>query len=331
MLINNITYEREVFILKKKARRISIFASIIAGSLAVIHVVNKIIFFLSTMKESLYKTNQQYYNWRFGKICYTKSGSGTPLLLVHDLSSTGSNYEFKELERRLSKEYTVYSIDLLGCGQSDKPKITYTNYLYVQLLSDFIKTIIQEKTTIIASRKSCSIAVMNSYIDSSMIEKLVLINPSDLRDLNKCPGKKHKALKCCYDLPIIGTFLYNLKTCRRQISKQFSTDYLYEAKPVTRYETAFMEAAHTSGSASKYLYTSIRCHYTNTNILHALRAIQIPILVLEGSDVKNGDRITNEYESYSSNVESVVIVNTKGMPHIERPDSCYSIIEDFLS
>ena len=317
--------------MKKKAQKVSAIAGIVAGSLAVMHLANKSIFFLSTMKESLYRNNQQYYDWRFGKICYTKTGSGTPLLLVHDLSSTGSNYEYKELERRLSKMHTVYSIDLIGCGQSDKPNIVYTNYLYVQLIQDFIKNVIKEETTIIASRRSSAIAVMASYIDSSMIQRLVLINPSDLTDLNQCPKKKHKLLKALLDLPIIGTFIYNMTCSKKQISDRFKKEYLCNARPMGHYETAFCEAAHTSGAASKYLYTSVLCHYTNTNIVHALRTLQTPILVLEVSNMAGGDRITNEYESYNSDLESVIIDHTKGMPHIEQPDSCYSVIEEFLS
>ena len=64
-----------------------------------------------------------------------KKGEGTPLLLVHDLNCASSNYEWKYVVDDLSKRHTVYAIDLLGCGHSDKPKMTYTNYLYVQLLT----------------------------------------------------------------------------------------------------------------------------------------------------------------------------------------------------
>ena len=54
------------------------------------------------------------------------------------------------------KDHTVYTIDLLGFGRSEKPNLTYTNYLYVQLVTDFIQNIIGEKTDIIASNESIS-------------------------------------------------------------------------------------------------------------------------------------------------------------------------------
>ena len=51
-------------------------------------------------------------------------------------------------------------MDLLGCGCSDRPKITYTNFLYVQLITDFIKAVIKQPTDVLTSGLSGSFAVM---------------------------------------------------------------------------------------------------------------------------------------------------------------------------
>lgn len=317
--------------MKKSMQKLSMFAGFVTGSLALMHMYNKFIFLTSMKKEALYRCNQQYYSWRFGKIAYTKRGSGSPLLLVHDLSNTGSNYEFKELERILSETHTVYSIDLIGCGQSSKPNIIYTNYLYVQLLHDFIENIIQDKPVLVTSRSSSAIGVMSSYINSNQIEKLVLINPSDLKTLNKYPKQKHKLLKWCFELPIVGTFLYNQMATKAVVAKKFNTDYLYGNKPLSHYKAAFYEAAHISGASSKYLYTSVRCHYTNTNIIHALKGISTPICILQGESSSNSDSIAIQYETLCPAIENIVVIpNTAGMPHIEKPSSCAEAIEDFL-
>ena len=90
------------------------------------------------MKDLLKSTASNYYNWRFGKIYYTKQGTGSPVLLIHDLTIYSSAYEWEALVKQLEKNHTVYCIDLPGCGRSDKQHITYTNYLYVQAISDFI-------------------------------------------------------------------------------------------------------------------------------------------------------------------------------------------------
>ena len=66
-----------------------------------------------------------------------KTGSGSPVLLVHNFDVCSSMHEWNNIEAELAKTNTVYSIDLLGCGCSERPILTYTNFLYVQLINDF--------------------------------------------------------------------------------------------------------------------------------------------------------------------------------------------------
>ena len=61
------------------------------------------------------------------------------MLLLHDLHCASSGREWQYIEDTLAQDHTVYTLDLLGCGRSDKPAITYTNFLYVQLIVTFIK------------------------------------------------------------------------------------------------------------------------------------------------------------------------------------------------
>ena len=118
------------------------------------------------MKENLSSHPGHYNDWKHGRIYYTKTGSGAPLLLIHDLHPASSSYEWSRMMKKLEKTNTVYTIDLLGCGRSDKPNITYTNYLYVQLMNEFISNVINEKTDVIATGDSLSFVVMACQMES---------------------------------------------------------------------------------------------------------------------------------------------------------------------
>jgi pimeloyl-ACP methyl ester carboxylesterase len=52
-------------------------------------------------------------------IHYLQQGSGKPLVLVHGFA--GSTYTWRKLIPLLADHYTVYALDLLGFGLSDKP------------------------------------------------------------------------------------------------------------------------------------------------------------------------------------------------------------------
>ena len=315
--------------MKKTTKKIVLISSIIATALIVTHFINKFIFYITTCKEHLFSPHSHHYTWRFGKIYYTKKGKGPALLLVHDLDNTSSHYEWLAMVDKLAENHTVYTIDLIGCGYSEKPKFIYTNYLYVQLLSDFIKDVIGESTSIVCSRNSCSVGVMTSYIHSELINHIVLINPRDTITTSTYPSRKHKFLRAILNTPIIGTLIYNIKNSRYQLYKTFNNDYLSSRKSVRKYVKAYSEAAHTSGSSSLYVYSSIRCHYTSASIMHALTGLTNPITILEGSDCGNAQHIIKEYESLNPNVKSVLLPNAKELPQIEHPDQIISLINTY--
>lgn len=159
------------------------------------HVINKFIF--NTSDEHSEEDSSNYYNWKFGNIYYQKTGSGSPLLLIHDLNHYSSSMEWGKVIDTLSREHTVYTIDLLGCGKSDKPAITYTCYLYVQLLTDFIRDIIGEKTDIVATGSTCFFcnSCLSEHCDQ--ICHIILVCPESIRTLAKAPNHKSKLL-CKY-------------------------------------------------------------------------------------------------------------------------------------
>ena len=128
--------------MKKNIQHFVVLTALAAGT---IHFVNRFIDITSEMKNILNPDNGNFFDWKNGKIYYTKRGTGTPLLLIHDLDPVCSSYEWSKVVRKLEKNHTVYTLDLIGCGRSEKPYLTYTNYLYVQLITDFIQNVIGEK------------------------------------------------------------------------------------------------------------------------------------------------------------------------------------------
>ena len=91
--------------------------------------INKIIKIKATKNNSLDQQKSHFFHWRLGDIYYERVGTGKPVLLIHDLNAASSSYEWNKLIPLLAENYTVYAIDLLGCGHSEKINTTYTNYL----------------------------------------------------------------------------------------------------------------------------------------------------------------------------------------------------------
>lgn len=319
--------------MNKKAKNVLILAGL--ATLAM-HIINKAEYSRCTAKNILgssrnnpYKNH--YYEWRFGKVCYSVRGKGTPLLLLHDLTIGSSSYEFHKLLDELSKNHEVYSIDLLGYGLSDKPDMTYTNYLFVQLVSDFIKNIIQRKTDIISVGDSVPIAIMACHNDSEIINKIVAINPQSLFQLNQIPSKQTRILKFLTDVPILGTFIYNIHSGRAAFTKLFQKEYFYNPGSISENDLlAYMEAAHTSDQHSKHTYASYIGKYMNANIIHALKEVNNSIYIITGENKEESRTIAANYEYYNNAIESIFIRGAKQLVHLERSKEVLDHIKTFL-
>ena len=283
--------------------------------------VNKLLFLTSTIKEAhSHNKKTKTYEWRFGKIHYTKYGKGTPLLLIHDLIPGSSDYEWQEIIKPLSKTHTVYTIDLLGFGHSEKPAITYTNYLYVQLITDFIKNIIGRRCDIITSGSAASIAIMACRLDESLFNRIMLISPDALADTTKIPTKRTKTLKFALELPLIGTFFYNTLVNYLRIKIDFKKYYFSNPYNITpKLIEAYAEASQLYGSNSRYVYSSLRGNYINFSISRALSEINNSIYIINGADTINYKQIAKEYQQQNASIETNVIYHAKHFPQLENP------------
>lgn len=314
-----------------KHNSIFIILFLITIAAAIVALINKLIFIYSTAKDHLSSKNSNTYKWRFGDISYTREGDGKPILLIHDLSSSSCDYEWNKVKKSLAKKHTVYTIDLLGCGKSDKPGITYTNYLYVQLITDFIRTVIGHRVDVITSGKSSSIAIMACNLNQDIFDKLVFVNPESFLESRQSPNRKSRFFKFVIELPIIGTLLYNITYNRKNITDSLMVTKYSDPYKVTSDEVnAFHESAHRKGLNSKLLYSSIKGNYTAIPIENALKGTDNSIYIIGGSDYPNIDERMEEYRRTNLAVEGTVINDTAAYPHMERPEEFVKTVSIFL-
>lgn len=305
-------------------------ASLTATSVFGIYLINKVITNLATVKNSLDKSEGNYFDWRFGKIYYKKVGKGKPILLIHDLSAVSSSYEWHKIIKELSKTNTVYAIDLLGCGCSDKPNLIYTNYLFVQLVTDFIKKVIGQKTDVIVSGEASSIIFMACKNDESIIGKIIAISPASLTKINKMPSKRTKTVKHLIDTPVIGTFIYNMCVSKKRISSYLNKAFYDSSKIDIKEITARSEASHLGNRNSKYLFSSQKGKYINTNILHNLEKIDNSIYMISGEAHDENKLIIDQYLDFNPSIEAYYIEACGSMPQLEKPEDLLDQIHIFL-
>lgn len=300
------------------------------ATIAAAAAVNKLIFRNAIKCNLLEKKQGQFYKWRFGSVYYEKYGQGQPLLLVHDLSPASSSYEWQNCIAKLSKHYSVYVFDLLGCGRSEKPNLVYTNFMYSQLINDFIKEVIGRRTNVAATGSSCSLILTACLNSPDSFDKIFLISPESLKACAQIPTKISKLYMNILDIPVLGTMIYNIAFSKKLLKEMFYSKFAdCSQNDISQLVCRYHEGAHLGSSASKSLYASIKGRYTNFNVNKALREIDNSIFMIGGADSEFMDEIISSYRELNPAIESTLISGCKDFPVLEDASSLADTILRF--
>lgn len=314
--------------MKKNTRRFLLLTTAAVGS---IYAFNRFIAETSASKKLLTDGNGSYYNWKFGKVFYTKKGNGTPLLLIHDTDVSSSSFEWYKLIKKLEKNHTVYTIDLIGCGRSDKPALTYTNYLYVQLIVSFVHDVIGSSTDVIASQYSSTFTLMANQLDTELFDHIILINPPSIKNVQGTITTANKIMKDIMELPLIGTFVYNLTHKRSDIDTAFRQRYYKKPQLILgKLEDIYYEAAHSNNGNGKYLYASQISNYMNVHMDHVIRKLEKPVHMVASQDLKSNISTMDSYRHLNSSIEIHYLSGCKLLPQLEIPEKLLSAVNAIL-
>ncbi len=300
------------------------FIKFTASAIAALQCVNMAI--STNVKYTNRKIKYKYFQWEHGKIYYRVSGKGKPILLIHDLNVFSSGEDWAQTERKLSEEYTVYTIDLLGCGKSNKPAYLYTTYLYVQLITSFVKKIIREPANVIASGLSAVPVMMADAFTPGIYASIQLINPPEIRTLNSKTETKSRIRVRLLQLPVIGRTFYYMNTSRKNTEYYLTEECFYNPFNIKRnmIQTLY-EMSHEGKGKGRFLLASLEGGYLNTNITSALEKTETNITIIQG-ETENGSKTAAEYQKINKNITVKKIPKTKKLPQLEKPDELSEIL-----
>jgi pimeloyl-ACP methyl ester carboxylesterase len=115
----------------------------------------------------------------YGKrTAFRTGGEGPVILLVHGI--TGSSAHWEPLLPLLAERFTVIAPDLLGHGQSAKPRGDYSLGAYAAGLRDLLVALGHERATVMGHSLGGGIAMQFSYQFPERCDRLVLVSSGGL-------------------------------------------------------------------------------------------------------------------------------------------------------
>jgi len=270
-----------------------------------------------------------WYDWRGYRIAWTRRGAGPALLLVHSIHAAGWSYEWRHAVDRLAAGgYTVWTIDLLGFGRSDRPAVDYSARLYVDLVRDFITEAIAEPTALVGSSLSGAHAVAVAA-GFRLVTALVLVGAPGLTLLATPPKPVNDATHAIIDAPLAGQALYNALVTRPSLAAFLRRTY-YDAKRVTlEVLDAYSATAHQPGA--RHAPAAFIGQALNLYVGGALGRVRQPILLTWGREAREVP--LEELDAYRA-IRPDAVVRTfeacGSLPHDEKADQWTDVVLDFV-
>ena len=111
------------------------------------------------------------------------AGSGPVLLLIHGIGD--NSMAWQPVHSALARRFTVIAPDLLGHGQSDKPRADYSVAAYANGMRDLLSVLDIDQVTVVGHSLGGGVAMQFAYQFPQMVERLVLVGAGGVtKDVN---------------------------------------------------------------------------------------------------------------------------------------------------
>ncbi|BBZ38649.1 alpha/beta fold hydrolase [Mycobacterium conspicuum] len=114
---------------------------------------------------------------------YRIAGSGPAILLIHGIGDNSTTWN--AVQAKLAQRFTVIAPDLLGHGQSDKPRADYSVAAYANGMRDLLSVLEIERVTVVGHSLGGGVAMQFAYQFPHLVDRLILVGAGGVtKDVN---------------------------------------------------------------------------------------------------------------------------------------------------
>ncbi|MGK2866378.1 MAG: alpha/beta fold hydrolase [Mycobacterium sp.] len=111
------------------------------------------------------------------------AGSGPAILLIHGIGDNSTTWH--TVQTMLARRFTVIAPDLLGHGQSDKPRADYSVAAYANGMRDLLSVLDIERVTVVGHSLGGGVAMQFAYQFPQLVDRMVLVGAGGVsKDVN---------------------------------------------------------------------------------------------------------------------------------------------------
>jgi pimeloyl-ACP methyl ester carboxylesterase len=204
---------------------------------------------------------------------YNVMGGGPAVVLVHGWLTSSRLWE--QLAGRLAQRFTVYTLDLSGFGESDKPIAGYGVRNGSRLLYAFCAHFGLTRANVIGHDLGGAMAVKLAADHPDVVGRLVLVSTPADEDQIDVPTMLWLAT-----LPLVGPLFYALGRAARPVRRLWMRPFVADPDDLT--EEVVDDAGRSTPAAVSKTLSIGRREISRGRLARQARIIKIPLLVVAG-------------------------------------------------
>jgi pimeloyl-ACP methyl ester carboxylesterase len=208
-------------------------------------------------------------------IRYNVIGGGPAVVLVHGWLSSSRIWE--QLAGRLAQRFTVYTLDLNGFGESDKPLSGYGIRNGSRLLYAFCAHFGLTHANVIGHDLGGAMAVKLAADHPDVVGRLVVIStPADENQIDL------PTMLWLVTVPVIGPIFYALGRAARPVRRLWMRPFVADSDDLT--DVVVDDAGRSTPAAVSKTLSISRRELSRGRLARQARIIRIPLLVISGEE-----------------------------------------------
>jgi len=285
--------------------------------------------------------SQRDWVWRGWQTRYTYVRSpqktNTPIILLHGFGTSIGHW--RNNLTVLGESHTVYALDMLGFGASEKPVINYCVELWVEQVYDFWRTFINTPVVLVGNSTGSLVTLAIAQAYPEMVAGIAMLSLPDLSVREESVPKFIRPIVSRLESLVASKLL--LKTVFRAVNrpgivKKWAAMAYSNPEAVTdELVDILLAPAQDRGSANAFagiLKAMVGAGFA-PKVKNVLPNLKVPILLIWGQqDRMVPHSFARQFADYNPQYAQLVSLENVGhCPHDECPDVVNQALLDWIS
>lgn len=248
-----------------------------------------------------------------------------PLMLLHGFGTSIGHW--RQNLSVLGEVHTVYALDMLGFGASEKAPVSYKVALWVEQVYDFWRTFIRHPVVLVGNSIGSLVALAAAAKHPDMVQGIVMLSLPDPSLEEEAIPRALKPLvatvKSLVASPLVLKSVFRLVNRPSMVRRWAAIAYAHPESVTDELVDILLGPAQDRGSAQAFYATirAITSAESGIGVKALLPDVKVPMLLIWGQqDRMVPPALARRFVEYNPNLQLLSIEDAGHCPHDECPE-----------